>query len=123
MIILNLPYPNSANTHWKIARNRIYISASGLRYRIKVAEYISDNPIKAPEGFLELIIALHPDSKRRADIDNRIKPLLDALTHSGFMEDDSLVSKITIERMPIVKGGKATVIVLPYNNTTNGVDT
>lgn len=114
MIILNLPYPNTANTHIRHARGRSYISASGLRYRAKVADYVSDIKQTAPDGFLELVIALHPDSKRRADIDNRIKPLLDALTHAGFWEDDSLISKITIERMPIIKGGKAVVIVLPY---------
>ncbi len=114
MIILNLPFPNSANTHWRHARGRIYVSASGIKYRTKVSEYISENNLKAPNGFLELFISLHPDSKRRSDIDNRIKPLLDALQCSGFVEDDSLISKITIERMDIVKGGKCTVVVLQY---------
>lgn len=116
MIILNLPYPNSANTHWRSARGRTYVSASGLRYRAKVGDYISEHGLKAPKGFLEIIIALHPDSKRRSDIDNRIKPCLDALTCAGFWEDDSLVSKITVERMDIVKGGKATLVVLPYTH-------
>ena len=121
MIILNLPYPNSANTHWRHARGRTYVSASGMRYRAKVGEYMSRSELKAPDGFLEIIIALFPDSKRRADIDNRIKPLLDALTHAGFWEDDSLISRITIERMDITKGGKAVVLVLQYTPTQQGV--
>ena len=121
MIILNLPYPNSANTHWRHARGRTYVSQSGMRYRAKVGDYISEVRLSAPNGFLEIIVALYPDSKRRADIDNRIKPLLDALTHAGFWEDDSLISKITVERMGITKGGKAVVIVLPYTHTQPGV--
>ena len=121
MIILNLPYPNSANTHWRHARGRTYVSQSGMRYRAKVGDYIAETELVAPDGFLEIIVALYPDSKRRSDIDNRIKPLLDALTHAGFWEDDSLISKITVERMSITKGGKAAVIVLPYTHTQQGV--
>ncbi len=82
---------------------------------------MSRSELKAPDGFLEIIIALFPDSKRRSDIDNRIKPLLDALTCAGFWQDDSLISRITIERMPITKGGKAVVVVLPYTHTQQGV--
>ena len=43
-------------------------------------------------------VALHFNSKRKRDIDNRIKPLLDALTACGVWGDDSQVDVIMIRR-------------------------
>lgn len=43
-------------------------------------------------------VVLHFNSKRKCDIDNRIKPLLDALTACGIWGDDSQVDVIAIKR-------------------------
>lgn len=42
-----------------------------------------------------VIRVLFPDRRRR-DLDNLIKPLLDALTHGGAWEDDSQVKDLHI---------------------------
>ena len=38
-----------------------------------------------------------PRSKRKADIDNRIKPVLDTLRSSRILKDDSLVQRVSAE--------------------------
>jgi Holliday junction resolvase RusA-like endonuclease len=47
----------------------------------------------------------------RQDIDNRVKPLLDALTVCGIMEDDSQVVDLRIRRGPVIKEGRVVVRV------------
>jgi crossover junction endodeoxyribonuclease RusA len=121
MIILDLPLPNSANTHWRHARGFTYISKKGVEFRTKVADYVSDHRLIAPDGRLAVAIDLYPDSKRRMDIDNRVKPLLDALQHAGVIEDDSLIDKLYVERKQILKGGKCRVYIskVTYDSQDN----
>ncbi len=114
LVSLSLPWPNSANTHWRHARGNTYISSRGRMFRQKVAEYVSEHNVVAPKGLITVEIYLWPDSKRRIDIDNRIKPLLDALEHAGVIEDDALVNRLVVERMPIVRGGKSLVFITEW---------
>lgn len=111
MIILDLPLPNSANTHWRNARGITYISKKGVDFRMRVSDYVAEHQLVAPAGRLHVGIEIYPDSKRRMDIDNRIKPLLDALEHAGVIENDCLVDKLTVERKQIIKGGKCRVYI------------
>ena len=53
---------------------------------------------------------LHTDNKRRFDIDNRIKCLLDGL--SGFAwVDDHLIDELSIQRKPGASRGTAETVV------------
>ena len=114
MIILDLPFPNSANTHWRHARGRTYLSPKGVAFReaVKLSAYLHKQI--APAGRLMVGVELYPPNKRIIDIDNRIKPLLDALTCAGIIIDDSLIDKITIERKDIIKEGKCRVFISNY---------
>lgn len=115
MLIIDLPFPNSTNTHWRTARGRHYISPQGVAFRNAVALSAKLHGQKAPEGRLEVGVMLYPPDKRKRDIDNYgAKSLLDALTFAGIIEDDSLIDKLTIERGAIVKGGKCRVYLSEY---------
>lgn len=114
MIILNLPWPNSANTHWRHARGRTYVSPKGVAFREAVKVSASIYNERAPDGRLMVGVELYPPNKRIIDIDNRIKPLLDALTHAGIIIDDSLIDKIIVERKSIIKDGKCRVFISNY---------
>lgn len=115
MLIIDLPFPNSTNTHWKHARGRTYISAQGMAFRQAVAMAAKLHGEKAPDGRLAVGVMLYPPDKRKRDIDNYgAKSLLDALTNSGIIEDDSLIDKLVIERGAIVKGGKCRVFISNY---------
>lgn len=58
---------------------------------------------------LEVHIRLHPATRARQDIDNRVKACLDALTHAGVMDDDSQVDVLIVDRGEVIKGGKSVV--------------
>lgn len=59
-------------------------------------------------------ISLFYDSKRRYDVDNRVKPVLDALTKAGVWNDDSQVDMIRVRRCEIdKKNPRAEVVVVP----------
>lgn len=115
MIVIDLPFPNSTNTHWRHARGRHYVSPKGVTFRNLVKTEVERLALKAPGGRLELSVMLYPPDNRRRDIDNfGTKSLLDALTYSGLIEDDSLIDRLLIERGTVVKGGKCRIYLQPY---------
>jgi len=113
-LTLTLPFPNSANTHWRHARGMTYVSKQGTEYRKQVKALTAG--VKMTEGRLEMHVMLHAPNRRGFDIDNRLKPLGDALQLAGVFADDGLIDKITVERGEIIKGGKCVVTLIIINN-------
>lgn len=112
MLILTLPFPNSTNSHWRTAKGRTYISPRGMAFREAVALSKRLYGHSAPEGRLSIGVELYPPDRRKRDIDNfGGKSLLDALTHAGIIEDDSLVDELRIVRKEVVKEGKCRVFI------------
>ena len=60
-------------------------------------------------GALVVDITIHPPDRRRRDIDNVQKALLDALQHGGAYGDDSQIVRLTIEKGAPLDGGKTLV--------------
>ncbi len=113
-LIMDLPYPPSANTYWRHARGRHYISPNGLAFRAAVCTAAKLHGLIAPDGRLALAVKLYPPDKRKRDIDNICKALLDSLTNSGIIQDDSLIDHLIIERDIIIKGGKCRIYISEY---------
>jgi crossover junction endodeoxyribonuclease RusA len=47
----------------------------------------------------------YPPDRRKRDLDNHLKALLDSCTLSGLWEDDSLIDQLTLYRGVVVKTG------------------
>jgi crossover junction endodeoxyribonuclease RusA len=93
---LCLPYPPSINHYWRRAGRIIHISREGRDYRQKVVDlFDNDAPLT---NRLAVRLTLFPPDRRRRDIDNVQKPLLDALQHAGAYEDDSQIDWLLTER-------------------------
>ena len=77
-------------------RVQVMISQEGRDYRREVRQRIEAlrtwGPVAAPPGSrLAVTLTLHGPNRRSFDIDNRIKAVLDALTHAAVWADDALV--------------------------------
>ena len=112
-MILELPYPPSVNTYYRsIGRGRVIISKRGREYRESVIAAIARKTGGLGQMFDQAItveITLYPPDKRRRDIDNTLKGLLDSLTHARIWADDSLIKRLAIEMYEPVAGGSALV--------------
>lgn len=119
--ILTLPLPPSVNNyyghHCKFRHASIYIKPKGKEYRKQVLAYILKNNYQFQANIpLSITIKINPSSKRKWDLDNRLKSLLDALTHAKVWEDDSLIYKLTVEKGEVVENGKVTILIERYNS-------
>lgn len=101
-LMFKLPYPPSVNSLYAIVRGRKVLSKKGRLYKELVAREIkwTSEPL---DGNIMVDITIWPPDKRRRDIDNVAKALLDSLTYSRLYHDDSQIKKLVIEMMSEVK--------------------
>jgi crossover junction endodeoxyribonuclease RusA len=73
------------------------ISAEGRSYRKAVADQVLiQRGAKHFAGKLKVEIEAFRPDKRRRDLDNLLKAVLDGLTHAGVWEDDSNIVDLRI---------------------------
>lgn len=108
---LTLPFPPSNNRYYRHARGRHYIDQPGRDYRKAVAGIVKGIGMPKLTGRLHVTIHAAPPDRRRRDLDNMLKALLDALTVAEAYEDDSQIDSIGIKRVFPVKGGKIHIAI------------
>jgi crossover junction endodeoxyribonuclease RusA len=100
--MLCLPYPPSVNGYWRVFRGRQILSKRAREYRASVVELVTQQwgPGSLVEASARLKVAfeVYPPTKRRIDLDNLPKGMLDALTHAGVWGDDSQIDDLRITR-------------------------
>lgn len=97
MINLTLPWPPSVNTYWRMFQNRMIISAKGREYRKAVADQVMiQRGAKHYAGQLRVVIEAWRPDRRKRDLDNLLKAVLDSLTHAGVWCDDGLIVDLRI---------------------------
>ena len=112
MIAFEFPYPPSVNHYWGQHGNRRYVTKRGMEFRSSVSEMVAELGLDTMSCDLEMFVVLYPPDKRRRDVDNPMKALLDSMEHAGVYEDDSQIQKLTIEKRQPVKGGKCCVVII-----------
>jgi crossover junction endodeoxyribonuclease RusA len=111
-VILDLPMPPSNNVYYRRGKFATYLSPQGAAYKKLVADIISDScDAKFEDKRLRVHINLHPATKRKMDIDNRLKALADSLENAGLFFSDEQIDDLRIVRCGIASGGRVTVIV------------
>lgn len=117
LMLLNLPFPPSVNTYWRANGHRRFISKAGVDFKQAVAEYVIEHEIpKYGSQRLGLAITIYGPNKRKFDLDNRLKAVLDALQDAGVFDDDEQVDILLVKRGEIVKNGLAVVIIGAIDN-------
>jgi crossover junction endodeoxyribonuclease RusA len=111
---LRLPWPPSTNVYYRHVGPRVLISAAGRAYRRTVMGYVTQAfHGRTPQLRVRVAVSITaaPPSRRVYDLDNLLKSTLDSLTHGGLWVDDSLIDKLTIERVSPVAGGELRIVV------------
>jgi crossover junction endodeoxyribonuclease RusA len=105
------------NTMWRNFRGHTVMSKAGRDFRENVIQFVIDNNIpKFGDKKLKITLILRPRDKRKIDIDNRIKAVLDALEHAGVFDDDFQVDHIEMIRGEPIKNGLLHVFIEEIKN-------
>ena len=113
---LILPWPPSMNTYWRHVPMRTrkgyvvrtLLSRKARIYRTKCMYSIVEQcgQVKATINQpVAVNLHLHSPTRRKFDVDNYLKAILDALTHARIWDDDSLVDELHIFRGKVKKDG------------------
>jgi len=113
---LTLPYPPSVNHYYRRVGPRTLISREGREYRRTICGLLAPgggSGVRKPPlgGRIALAMDAFPPDRRRRDLDNLNKAVLDALEHAGVYADDSQIDLLLTRRREPVRGGGLTVRV------------
>jgi len=110
--ILVLPLSPSANTYYRKYNNIMVIGKEGKAFKQAVQEYVLVNKVpKFRDRKLKITMVISPRDKRKIDIDNRIKAVLDALQKADVFHDDFQVDHLEMIRGEVIKGGQLLVTI------------
>ena len=117
MIELELPPPPSINHYYRHVGPRVLISRLGRQYRELVNQRLRFARIEKMQGPLALRLDFYPPDRRRRDLDNLFKCLLDALQYAGAYSDDNQIVQITATKREVMPPNGLIYIKLePYDN-------
>jgi crossover junction endodeoxyribonuclease RusA len=102
-----VPYPPSVNTYWRTWQGRTVISKKGRDYRDTIVKQGKHDEWMALGGSVRLAVTIsaHMPDRRRRDLDNTLKALLDSLQHASVFDDDEQIDRILIERAGVEPPG------------------
>lgn len=105
---LHLPWPPTVNSYYKKGRYGVRISEQGRKFRAEVLEEVEQQfgTFETIDYRMLVETIMYPPDKRKRDLDNYMKPLLDALTEAGVWLDDSLIDQEPVYRGVQVYAGK-----------------
>lgn len=126
MIEIELPWPQSVNHYKKVGR--LVRTKTGKLYQKRVntpetAQFYYEVYLRVKAGIatrrlksydsvtisLEVCLDMHPPHNRRYDADNYLKVLLDSLVKAKLIKDDSLITRLVVEKKSIIPLGKVVV--------------
>lgn len=111
---LTLPWPPSVNHYWRRVGAKTLISAAGRAYREHVVLLVRMAKLDPFTGLIRLEAVFHQPDKRRRDLDNLPKAMLDALQHAGLYGDDSQIHHLDLRFGCGVTGGSVAVKVMDF---------
>lgn len=92
----NLPMPPSVNALWKTGNARMYRSKKYLEWIAECEGMLADRERPRIDYPFAIDIAVGRPSKRRMDIDNRVKAVMDILEREEIITDDCLCWHMTV---------------------------
>jgi len=102
---IDLPFPPSANRLWRSTKDGRHYRSPRYQTWFQAAgiEINRQRPGKI-EGQFSVLLQLGRPDRRRRDLDNLMKPVLDLLQHYGIIENDSLAQHVSVHWSETIKG-------------------
>jgi crossover junction endodeoxyribonuclease RusA len=119
---MTLPWPPSVNSYWRHPTKgplagRHLVSEEGRAYRNAVTVHALHIGRKNHlTGRLSIEVIASPPDRRRRDLDNILKALLDSIAHAGLIKDDSQFDKILVMREPPSPDGAVKIKITQLEN-------
>lgn len=110
-VTVELPWPPSINHYYRRVGARTLISRAGREFRRRVGRILAARRLPPAVGRLAVTVEVYPPDRRRRDIDNLLKAVLDACEHGGAFPDDSRIVWLLIHRTQAVRGGRVIVTI------------
>lgn len=106
-IVLHLPWPPTVNSYYKITKHgQRYLDKKVVGFRALVLDAVREQvPGLLLDEKLFLEVYLFPPDRRKRDLDNYMKGLLDAYTHAELWVDDSQIDQLHIYRGEVLREG------------------
>ncbi len=132
-----LDWPPTINTYWKPTLKGghggigVRLSERGRKFKELAYYQMLEQKVikgskngKTPDGMalerFEVLIDAYPPDRRKRDLDNILKPLLDVLQEYGIFPDDEQIDILIVRRR--TKGGYVDVhvsVIEPEDSLTN----
>ena len=112
LLRLDLPWPPSVNA--------MYANVRGRKVKTKVARKYQENVAKIClcvgagrkySGSIKVSIDAYPPDRRRRDIDNILKSLLDSIQAGAVYKDDSQIIELFVRKNPSDGDGRVNVFI------------
>ncbi len=116
--------------------NHLYRSANGHRYKTPEGKAYQESaayemraqmaaaPAKRAQGPYSGPVALHiimtTRTRRRWDLDNRVKAVQDCLMMAGIIKDDSQLDELVVRREPYPKLDRTRIMVMTRGDEWDG---
>lgn len=88
--------PPTANLIWRNGRGHSYLSPKAAAFYEVVGYVVAGRSIPSDWEAVDVEIIVRT-KQGRGDVDNRIKPVLDALTRARFWDDDRRVGRVACQ--------------------------
>jgi len=96
VFVYRVPVPPSVNALWRITGRRMYRTKKYTDWLDQCAVALANNVKPAIDYTFNVEIIVGRPSKRRMDIDNRAKAVMDMLQHLDIITDDCLANRVTM---------------------------
>lgn len=109
---IHMPFPPSVNNYYTVANGRKILSRKGRLYH-QICGFSTKKPKTINFNVSVVFDILMPDRRKR-DVDNLVKPMLDVLVRNGYIFDDSLVKRLIVTENGVKRGGEVICRILAF---------
>jgi len=98
-MILELPYPPTVNTMYATVNGRRVKSAKARAYQATIMGILSISKVPDFKSHkLSVTVWVYPPDRRKRDLSNLDKALMDSLVAGGLFDDDSQIDELRFVR-------------------------